>query len=477
LDIVEFAEYVLRISFKERPAQKVILKSLYGLPLTEPELEIYRQLTTNASVFESGTEKVEGIFAVGARGGKSFLTSVIALYEATRDKWAQYLTPGEVGYAVVTATKMQQAQDIIGASCARLMEGSRISHMIKESWTTSLVLSNGMCVASYPCNSTAARGLPIFLLIFDEIAHFRVEGPKADETVNNALRPRMAQFPGAKCLKISTPAAKQGLFWDEFDEGFQVPGRLTIQAPTRVVNPLIPQAFIDREYKRDPESAAREFGAEFAEQVDAYLPFAKLNECFVLGGDLLPDRANRYFAGIDQSGLSGRDRFAFAIAHRQDKLVVVDLVRAWNTKDGNMIITEVKDLTGNYGIDSVTIDRYAGGWAKQALENIGLEVKVRETLPNVYQNFKSLMMAGCVKLPDTKSLKDGLVRTQAYYGRNNSLSISHERSVAGHADEADAVVTAVWVASSRQAGRRIFFRRIELTKGRRLWNTLTQKRI
>ena len=452
LSIIEFAEYVLGIDFKERPAQKVILKSLYGLPLVDGELEIYILLTTNVRVFEAGIEKTEGVWAIGARGGKSFLTSVIALYEATRSKWQQYLAPGEQGYAVIVATKLQQAQDIIGANCARLLENSKIKHMIAESWSTSLVLTNGMCIASFPCNSTAARGLPIFLLVFDEVAHFRIEGPKADETVNNALRPRMAQFPGAKCLKISTPAAKQGLLWDEFSEGFQVPGRLTIQAPTRVVNPVILQDFIDKEYKRDPDNAEREFGAEFAEQVDAYLPFNKLNECFVLGGDLLPDRSNKYFCGIDQSGLSGRDRFALAVAHRQEKEVIVDLVRTWDTKDGNQIITETKGITRDYGIDTVTIDRYGAGWVQQAFTDVGLEVKVRETLPNVYQNFKSLLMAGLVKLPDTKSLKDGLVKTQAYYGRNNSLSISHERSVAGHADEADAVVTVVWVASSRQAG-------------------------
>ncbi len=442
LNIVDFAEYVLGIDFNERPAQRVILKSLYGLPLVDGELEIYTQLTTNTQVFESGSEKLEGLWVLGARAGKSFLTSIIALFEATRSKWKQYLGAGEIGYAVITATKMQQAQDIIGANCARLLENSKIKHMVAESWATSLVLTNGMCVASFPCNSTAARGLPIFLLIFDEIAHFRVEGPKADEIVNNALRPRMAQFPGAKCLKISTPSAKQGLLWDEFSEGFQVPGRLTIQATTRIVNPLIPQDFIDREVIRDPDNASREFFAEFAEQVDAYLPFNKLNECFVLGGDLLPDRSNKYFCGIDQSGLSGRDRFALAIAHRQDKEVIVDLVRVWDTKDGNRIITETKGIARDYGIDTVTIDRYGAGWVQQAFTDVGLEVKVRETLPNVYQNFKSLIMAGLVKLPDTKSLKDGLTKTQAYYGRNNSLSISHERSIAGHADEADAVVTA-----------------------------------
>jgi hypothetical protein len=452
LNVVEFATDVLGLSFDERPAQRTILKAMYGLALTGQEFDLYRQLTGNPVEFEACVEKHDAVWAIGARGGKSTLASVIALYEATRDKWKKYLQDGEVGYAVITATRQKQAEDIIGASCARLLENSRIAHMIRESWSTTLMLSNGMCVASYPCNSTAARGLPIFLLIFDELAHYRTEGAKADETIYSALRPRQAQFPGAKCLKISTPAAKMGLFWDEFNQGFQVPGRLTIQAPSRVVNPLIPQEFIDSEYQRDPDNAEREFGAQFAEQVNAYLSFDRLNECFTLVGDLLPDRRHRYFGGIDQSGLSGRDRFAFAIAHKDDGAVFVDVTRAWDTTDGGLILAEVKSLAHDYGLDSVTIDRYGAGWVQQALENIGLEVQLREALPNVYQNFKSLVLANAVRLPDEKSLRDGLARTQAYYGRNNSLSISHERSVAGHADLADAVVTAVWVASSRQAG-------------------------
>lgn len=452
LNIVQVAEDVLGLKFDERPAQRAILKAMYGLALTGEELELYRQLTGNEIEFEAHREKGDAVWAIGARAGKSTLASVIAVFEATRNKWKQYLQDGETGYAVIIGTRQQQAADIIGANCARLLEGSRIAHWVKESWSTTLMLSNGMCIASYPCNSTAARGLPIFLLIFDEIAHFRTEGIKADETIYSGLRPRQAQFPGAKCLKISTPAAKQGLFWDEFRQGFQVPGRLTIQAPTRTVNPLIPQSFIDSEYARDPDNAQREFGAQFAETVNAYLPFDKLDACFTLAGDLLPDHQHRYFAGIDQSGLAGRDRFAFSIAHRDGEIVMVDCTRAWDTTDADMILGEIKHLAHEYGLDSVMIDRYGAGWVQQALEKIGLAVQVRDALPAVYQNFKTLVLANAVRLPDDKPLRDGLSRTQAYYGRNNTLSISHERSIAGHADLADAVVTAVWVASSRQAG-------------------------
>ena len=192
-DIIEFATGILNVSFAERPAQEVVLRALYGLALDADQLDLYRQLT-GCDRYE-GTDCTEGVLAVGARGGKSFLTSVVALYEATRSKWRRYLNAGEPGYAVITATKQQQAEDIIGKQCRRLMEGSRIAHWVRECWASKMTLTNDMVVASFPCNSTAARGLPAFMLIFDEVAHFATEGVRADEAIFSALRPRQAQFP------------------------------------------------------------------------------------------------------------------------------------------------------------------------------------------------------------------------------------------------------------------------------------------
>ena len=262
--------------------------------------------------------------------------------------------------------------------------------------------------------------MPIFLLIFDEVAHYRVEGPKADETIHNALRPRQAQFPGAKCLKISTVAGKQGLLWEEFDEGFQVPGRLTIQAPTRLVNPTIPQDFIDKEYKRDPDNAAREFGAEFAETVSGFFASCidKLSDCFTLLDDFpyQSDSDNTYFIGIDQSGLAGRDRFALAIAHHDRNLdrIIVDLTRTWETKDSDIILAEVKHVAVQYNIEYVLADQYAAGWFKSAIEKLGLEVLSPVRLAVLFVNFKTLVISGRLELPDKRGLNQGFLQTQAY---------------------------------------------------------------
>jgi hypothetical protein len=450
MDIVTFATEVLHLSFKERPAQEVVLRAQYGLPMTTEQVEIYTTLTTNKAVFEPDIEKTEACWAVGARGGKSTLCSVIALYESIcrGEIWRKYLQPGETGYCILIATRELQSIQIIQRNAARLLRDSDIAYYIDDEQAKELILINDLRILSVPCNSTAARGLPIYCLMFDEQAHYRLEGVKADREIDDALRPRQSQFPGAKCLQISTPAGKQGLFWDTFDEGFQVSDRLTIHAETRVMNPLISQDFIDKRYVRDPDVAAREFGAVFAEQVSGFFESCmdKLKTLFTLpaGEDFPYQAGHNYFASIDQSGLTGNDRWGFAICHndRTADMVYVDVYREWATKNLRGILATIKEQCNLFHIRKVKGDRYAKGLIEQLLNENGIELEIRDMLPAVYVDFKTLVVSGKIAMPDDNSLRTSLMRTQAYYGRSNTLSIGQERSKQGHGDLANAVVTA-----------------------------------
>ena len=75
MNIIEFATdpNYLDLSFKDRPAQEVVLRSIYGLPLDDKQLEIYQQLTGNKKEFEPGQTKIETILALGGRSGKSLM--------------------------------------------------------------------------------------------------------------------------------------------------------------------------------------------------------------------------------------------------------------------------------------------------------------------------------------------------------------------------------------------------------------------
>ena len=453
--IIEFATdpLFLGLSFKERPAQEVILRVIYGLPLNEDQSKIYRKITTNRKEFEAGIEKEEAILVLGARSGKSLLASIIALYEATRRKWAKYLNRGESGYIEVISTRQRQSEQIIGANCLRLMENSyNLKGLIRDSTQSELILRNNNRILSLPCNSTAGRGLPVICLILDEIAHFYTEGVKADETIFNALNPRRAQFPGSKLILISTPAAKQGLLWNFYEQGFKVPDRLTAQGETLFMNPLVDRKFLEKEKARDIDNYMREFLAKFCEKIEAFLSYELIENSFKLAGDLPFNPEYNYCAGIDASGLAGRDKFALAVSHNQENNIYVDKVISWNLKDPDPIMEDIKEIAGLYNFDKVSIDKYARGWVQNALEKIGLEVMIRPSLAEIYVNLKSLMIGDRLYLPDNKGIKRGFVNTQAYYGRNNALSIGHTRDSEGHADDCDAIATAVFEASREESG-------------------------
>ena len=447
LNIIEFAtgKDWLNISFKKRPAQGVILRVIYGLPLNNNQLKIYRKITKNRKEFEAEIEKEEAILVLGARSGKSLIASIIALYEATRKKWAKYLMKGESGYCVVISTKQRQSEQIIGANCLRLMENSpNLEGYIRDHTQSELILKNNMRILSLPCTTRAGLGLPIICLIFDEIGHFYTEGAKADKDIFDYTNPRRAQFPGSKLVLISTPSAKQGLLWDFFDKGFKEHKRLTAQAETLFMNPLVDKNFLEKEKKRDIDSYRREFKAEFAERVEAFLSYDLVVNSLKLAGDLPFKSEYRYFCGIDASGLAGRDKFSLAIAHEQGNDIYVDKVKSWDLKDPDPIMADIKELAGIYNFVKVSIDRYAKGWVKNALEKIGLEVNIRPFLAEIYVNVKSLMLGDRLYLPDNQGIKKAFLNAQAFYGRNNALSIAHSRDSEGHSDEADAIATAVF---------------------------------
>jgi len=426
-DIIEFAtgKDWLNLSFEERPAQAVILKCIFGLKLTtRKELKIYRKITKNKREFEAGLEKEEVCLVLGARSGKSLIASIIGLYEAIvkGDHWRKFLNKGEFGYAVIVSTRQKQSEQIIQANCLRLLQNSKnLKPFIKDFTMSELTLTNNM-----------------------KIGHFFVEGPKSDSDILGALLPRMSQFFGAKWILISTPAGKQGSLWKYYEEGFRKHKRLTAQSDSLSINPLINRDFLKRERSRDPDNYNREFLAQFAEKVEAYLSYDLVKDSLKLAGDLAYKEGYQYFSGIDASGLAGRDKFALAIVHKQENNIYCDKVLSWNLRDPDPIMKDIKELAGIYHFNKTVIDKYAKGWVQSALEKIGLEVSIRPNLAEIYVNMKSLMLGNRLYLPDNPGLKKALTNTQAYFGRNNALSIAHERIDNSHSDEADAIATAVF---------------------------------
>lgn len=490
-DIITFAEDNGFCGVQLEPAQRVILKCAYGKELTEEEFETYKLLTgggewtdVDGTVYRPqfprevteqhglGAEAAWLLLACGRRSGKSLvITTIMALFETCcrAHVWKKRIMKDVPIYAIIVATREDQAKDIIYKQCATLIRNSPKLQMLldTEPKAKEIELINGMVIKALPCSSTAGRGLPLVFLGLDEAAFFRHEGVITDNDVVDSFEPAMNQFfddhdpdaPFPKIVIASSPAAKQGMLWEMCTQGgdgeinFAQRGKAVFQASTRLMNPRHSSyKKIAEARERKPDYCIREYDAYFLERMSAFFP-ASLNLCYILDGDLPPCQGAMHYAAIDQSGLAGADNFAFAICHKDPEsgIVSADATRLWDSKDLDEIMGEIAVLCQRYGVVTVEHDRYAAGYISKALADMGLIGHVSTALPIVYTNAKGLVIRGLLRLPDRPEVRSGMANTMAVYGKNNSLSIYHERDAYGHSDIADAICRAAHAASEEDA--------------------------
>src|SRR5262249_55222061 len=126
-----------------------------------------------------------------------------------------------------------------------------------------------------------------------------------DYEILNAVRPSLATTGGLLCV-ISSPYSRRGVLWDSFKNHFGAQGNpsiLVARADTRTLNPSLSQAFIDKEYEKDPVWAAAEYGAEFRTDIESFITSESVEACIDAGIRERPyDRRNLYSAFVDPSG-------------------------------------------------------------------------------------------------------------------------------------------------------------------------------
>jgi hypothetical protein len=100
------------------------------------------------------------------------------------------------------------------------------------------------------------------------------------------------------------------------------------KAPTRIMNPSVPQSFIDAAYEDDAASAEAEYGAEFRTDVESFISRDVVDAATIPGRYELPRvEGCNYVAFVDPSGGSGKDSMTMAIAHMEGDRAILDCVR------------------------------------------------------------------------------------------------------------------------------------------------------
>jgi hypothetical protein len=300
-----------------RSAWRAFLAALFALPMTAEQLQTYRDCSGRTD--PPAAAATEAWLCCGRRAGKSFTLALIAVYLACFKDLRSKLAPGERATVMVIAADRKQARVIFRYIKSLLLEVPLLAPLVEKETAETLELSNGISIEVGTASFRSVRGYALAAALVDEVAFLRTDEGSAspDEEILTALRPGLATT-GGPLLCASSPYARQGSLWDAHRKHHANNGDPVLfwQAPTRTMNPTVPQSIIDQALAKDPAAAGAEWLATFRTDVESLITIEAVRACIRSEvSERLPAFRHRHSAFVDPSGGSS-DSMTFAIAHR-----------------------------------------------------------------------------------------------------------------------------------------------------------------
>lgn len=399
-DIIECVADPQLLGLSLSEAQGALLRAIYGLPMSKDQLDLYRLCTGRERPPVAPFGEVTVL--AGAWAGKdSRIAAPIVCYEGVFGGHEAHLARGE--RAVIPLVAQDQRATRIAFSYIRdsLTGSPLLAGLAEEILAQEITLTNGVTIYCFPCTQRSLRGWSIPAGVLDELAFFRLEGQTdSDAEIQASIRRGMLAFPSTRLVKITTPYMKSGVVYDDFRRAFgqEDPDLLVWRASSALMNPTLKAERLERERRLDPDRFAREYEAEFAEDLEAHLPGAWVEAAVVPGRHELPPRDKvEYGAAVDSSG-GGACAFTLSVHHIEgqgaERRVIQDAMKGWArtrsaTVDLEGVVKEIAEILSRYRVSRVVGDRYAKEWVRQAFARAGVAYEDPKTAAGEYMD-KSL---------------------------------------------------------------------------------------
>jgi len=428
-------------------AWRVFLAALFGLPMSDDQVAIYRGHTGRQRPPE--TPAREAWVVVGRRGGKSRVAALAAVWLACFKDYRAVLAPGEPGTLMVIAADRRQAR-VVFRYIEGLLDGvpmlaSLVGHRTRESIT----LTNRVTIEVHTASFRAIRGYTLIGAVCDELAFWSSEdSANPDTEILAGLRPGMATVPGALLLCISSAYARHGALWEAYREhwGQDDDPVLVWKADTRTMNPTVDEQVIAEAYARDENAARAEYGAEFRRDLEDYVGREALMATVARDrGEVPPSLFHRYVAFVDPSGGSA-DSMTLAIAHvGKDKLILDALREAVPPFSPELVVEQFAQVLEQYRIRAVVGDKYAGEWPRDRFRAHGIAYQPADkTKSQIYAELLPLLNSGAVELLDDRRLLNQLLSLERRSSWGGRESVDHPPNA--HDDLANAAAGALLLA-------------------------------
>lgn len=473
--IVEFVTDSQLLGLTLSDPQETLLRAIYGMPLDSTQREIFALCTGRDDY--PGVAFQEATILAGARAGKdSRIACPIANYEAVFGGHERHLARGEQAVIPLVAPGQLGTRVAYGFIKSHFAESKLLKNMLEDEPTAGEIkLKNRTSIICFPCTKSALRGWSIPAGILDEVAFFRAEGAAdSDAEIQTSIRRGMINFPATRFLKISTPFGKSGLLYDDFKNHFGTgsPDLLVWKAASAFMNPSLKASRLEREKRLDPLRYAREYEADFREDLDTFLPVAWIESAVVAGRHEMARSVEVHHVGaVDVSGLgsgANADAFTLNISHATtDGKVIQDLSRGWRKSRSSSInlagtLNEIKGIITAYGADAVYGDAYGKEWVRERFAEAGINyVQVDHDKSYFYMQMEPLFAQGRVELLDDGNTEKEFRMLERRMLPGGKIRIDHARSM--HDDHATSFAIAAVIAL--QGGATSIAEMLENNKG------------
>ena len=433
LNIIEAIddENLFRPFFKNPSTWKAwmsFLCALFGLPMEDYEArKIFKECTKRKTL--PSRQVSEAWMVVGRRGGKSFISALVAVYLACFGDYSKYLQVGESGVIMLICPDRRQARVLMRYISALMNNVALLKPLIVKETLESIELNNRVIIEVHTASFRTIRGYSVIAAIIDEIAFLRSEdAANPDEEILSAVRPAMVSIPDSLLLCLSSPYAKRGALYDSYKRYFGREREILVwQASTRTMNPSVSEKIIEQAMQRDPESARAEYLAQFRSDIQAYVSREAIEQCTILGRiELPPIPGVRYSAFVDPSGGSS-DSFTLAISHEENRRKILDCIREVRPPfNPDKVVKDYAELLRSYWLREVTGDRYGGIWPESKFREYGIAYKISEkNKSDLYRDFLPLVNGQQIELLDNKRLSSQLTSLERRTGRGGRDTIDH----------------------------------------------------
>ena len=430
-------------------AWRALLSGFYGLDLTEDEAAIWQEVTARTETPQEAHDELW--LVVGRRGGKSHAASLLAVFEAAFKDHRDKLAAGEWATVLLLAADRPQARTLL-RYVRGMFEHPMLKPLVARETAEGLELTNRCAIEIGTASHRSTRGYTMAAVIADEVAFWHNEGARPDVEVIAAVRPALATL-GGKLIALSSPYARRGALWDTYKRQYGKPGRVLVaQAPSRTMNPTLPQRIIEDAMRDDAARASAEYLAQFRSDIASFVDPQVIEAATRPKPLELPAQiGTKYVAFTDPSG-GGKDEFTLAIAHAEKDGAVIDLVTGRRGSPAETV-AEFALILKRYNVTKVTGDRYAGRWPRDEFAKHGIQYQVAELdRSGLYIELLAALNSGRVEIPPCQITQRQLAGLERRTGRAKDV-IDH--APGAHDDRANAIAGVTVLTGARVAQPRV----------------------